>query len=112
MKDQIVIFPDFDTGGRTQDNVIYFDNVYGSTTNTGITTNNKESLTLYPNPAQDVVTIQNNIGSVNIEVYDVIGNFILQSRNKTIDISNLPNGIYIFHVTSDSSDEILKFIKN
>ena len=112
VKDQIVIFPDFDTGGRTQDNVIYFDNVYGSTTNTSITTNNKESLTLYPNPAQDVVTIQNNIGSANIEVYDVIGNFILQSRNKTIDISNLPNGIYIFHVTSDSSDEILKLIKN
>ena len=87
VKDQIVIFPDFDTGGRTQDNVIYFDNVYGSTSNTSITTNNKESLTLYPNPAQNVVTIQNTSGSVNIEVFDVIGNFILQSRNKTLDIS-------------------------
>ncbi|MCU0342612.1 MAG: T9SS type A sorting domain-containing protein [Ignavibacterium sp.] len=26
-QDQIVIFPDFDLGGRTQDNVIYFDNI-------------------------------------------------------------------------------------
>ncbi len=25
--DQIVIFPDFDTGGRTSDNVVYFDNI-------------------------------------------------------------------------------------
>ena len=112
VKDQIVIFPDFDTGGRTQDNVIYFDNVYGSVSNTSITTNNKESLTLYPNPAQDFVTIQNTSGSLNIEVFDVIGNFILKSKDKTIDISNLPNGIYIFHVTSNSSDEILKLIKN
>ena len=28
--DQIVIFPDFDLNGRTQDNVCYFDHVYGS----------------------------------------------------------------------------------
>jgi hypothetical protein len=28
--DQIVIFPDFDLSGRTQDNVCYFDHVYGS----------------------------------------------------------------------------------
>ena len=28
--DQIVIFPDYDVAGRTQDNVCYFDHVYGS----------------------------------------------------------------------------------
>lgn len=27
MYDQIVIFPDFDLSGRTQDNIIYFDNI-------------------------------------------------------------------------------------
>ena len=112
VKDQIVIFPDFDTGGRAQDNVIYFDNVYGSVSNTSITTNNNEILTFYPNPAQDFVTIQNSSGSVNVEVFDVIGNFILKSNDKTIGISNLPNGIYIFKVTSNNSDEILKLIKN
>jgi hypothetical protein len=26
-QDQIIIFPDFDLGGRTQDNIIYFDNI-------------------------------------------------------------------------------------
>ena len=112
VKDQIVIFPDFDTGGRTQDNVIYFDNVYGSTSNTSITTNNNESLTLYPNPAQDFVRIQNTSGSVNIEVFDLIGNFILTSIDKTIDISKLPDGIYIINITSKNSREILKLIKN
>tara|TARA_B100000676_G_C17616387_1_gene599434 strand:- start:166 stop:657 length:492 start_codon:yes stop_codon:yes gene_type:complete len=111
VKDQIVIFPDFDIGGRAQDNVIYFDNVYGSVSNTSITTNNKESLTLYPNPAQDFVTIQNTSGSVNVEVFDVIGNFILKSKDKTIDISNMPNGIYIFIITTNNSNEILKLIK-
>lgn len=25
--DQIIVFPDFDLGGRTQDNVVYFDNI-------------------------------------------------------------------------------------
>ena len=111
VKDQIVIFPDFDIGGRAQDNVIYFDNVYGSVSNTSIETNNKESLNLYPNPAQDFVTIQNTSGSVNVEVFDVIGNFILKSKDKTIDISNMPNGIYIFIITTNNSNEILKLIK-
>ncbi|OIQ30315.1 MAG: hypothetical protein BM564_02800 [Bacteroidetes bacterium MedPE-SWsnd-G2] len=27
INDQIIIFPDFDLGGRTQDNIIYFDNI-------------------------------------------------------------------------------------
>ena len=111
VKDQIVIFPDFDIGGRAQDNVIYFDNVYGSVSNTSIETNNKESLNLYPNPAQDFVTIQNTSGPLNIEVFDVIGNFILKSKDKTIDISNMPNGIYIFIITTNNSNEILKLIK-
>jgi hypothetical protein len=25
--DQIIIFPDFDTNGRSQDNIVYFDNI-------------------------------------------------------------------------------------
>jgi hypothetical protein len=33
--DQIIIFPDFDLGGRTQDNIVYFDNITFSASGSG-----------------------------------------------------------------------------
>lgn len=47
--DQIVIFPDFDLGGRTGDNVCYFDNiVFGDQS-----TSNNSPLTAAPTPTAD-----------------------------------------------------------
>jgi len=47
--DQIVVFPDFDLDGRTQDNVIYFDNITFSNQG-GVVT---EPETAAPTPTQD-----------------------------------------------------------
>ncbi len=47
--DQIVVFPDFDLGGRTQDNIVYFDNISFSPSSGGPT----EPMTAAPTPTQD-----------------------------------------------------------
>ena len=50
--DQIVVFPDFDLGGRTQDNIVYFDNI---TFSTGSTSNEPTVGAPDPIPAQTEV---------------------------------------------------------
>lgn len=45
---QIIVFPDFDLAGRTQDNVVYFDNITFSAAQ-----GNPEPMTAAPTPTQD-----------------------------------------------------------
>ncbi|MBS4035150.1 MAG: T9SS type A sorting domain-containing protein [Ignavibacterium sp.] len=61
--DQIVIFPDFDLAGRTQDNIIYFDNI----------TFSQEVLVGVPTVAAPSPTVPaSNVISVFSDVYDNI----------------------------------------
>lgn len=59
--DQIVIFPDFDLNGRTQDNVIYFDNITFSEQGSGTT----GPVVAAPTPTQD----PQNVISMFSDVY-------------------------------------------
>jgi len=60
--DQIVVFPDFDLNGRTQDNVIYFDNITFGTSGGAAT----EPLTAAPTPTR----AQENVISLFSDAYD------------------------------------------
>ncbi|OWY18984.1 T9SS C-terminal target domain-containing protein [Sphingobacteriales bacterium UPWRP_1] len=51
--DQIVVFPDFDLGGRTQDNIIYFDNITFSSGGGGAT----EPTVAAPTPTQPAANV-------------------------------------------------------
>lgn len=78
----------------------------------------KNYITIYPNPATDNITIDwNNInGKKSIQIYNSIGQEVISTttanNNTYIDISNLPNSIYIINL---SIDDIMyksqKFIK-
>jgi hypothetical protein len=73
-------------------------------------------LTLYPNPASNQVTIQNNnyrpLGIISI--YDMSGKMIYRkfigNTLATIDVKNLPSGFY--YIRSDQLQATLKFIKH
>ncbi len=84
----------------------------GEINNSGLDVAEQNSLTLYPNPAKDVLNLDvQNIKSISI--YNSIG----QKENeysytdKQINISNLKKGIYILSVISDNSITRQKFIK-
>ncbi len=111
VKDQIVIFPDFDLGGRSQDNIIYFDNVYGSTNNTNTQDINHEQIRLYPNPTSDLIFLENFKSTDKIEIYDLIGNLKEIHYQEVVDISTFSNGIYIFKIISESTTTLIKVIK-
>jgi hypothetical protein len=60
--------------------------------------NYKDNITIYPNPANNVVNIT-GADIANVTVFNNIGQLILtQDNTNTINVSELTNGIYIFSV--------------
>lgn len=72
-------------------------------------------LTLYPNPANDFVSIENGV-SGNLFVLDKTGRVVLnekiQSENQQIDVSALNSGLYFVKVVFKGALVNTRFIKN
>ena len=52
-------------------------------------------LRLYPNPTGGMLTVQNPKPLARIEVYGLGGERLLESRDTTLDLHALPDGMYI-----------------
>lgn len=117
----------FVTGGQIeaapgkQINVVY-DGVFTTvtaTTTAGINTLATDSFSLYPNPAQDVITITANnqiAGSVSINVINMLGETVMQKQLSDINryelnISNLASGMYVVKLNSAQESFSSKIIK-
>jgi len=74
-------------------------------------------ITIFPNPANDVINIDynnNNVENVNIDLFDIYGE-LKGSYNKAmnnIDISSLQNGLYLLKFQTKDKVIIKKFIKD
>jgi hypothetical protein len=68
------------------------------------------SLSIYPNPANNVITIAGVTGNSNITIYDVQGRMVLQNTvlNNTVDVSALTSGVYTMHVDNNGSIAVEK----
>lgn len=72
----------------------------------------KADLIIYPNPTSDYITISND-KIKEATIVDFTGKTLLKSTSKTIDLSNLPKGVYILNVTIENGKSISKkVIKN
>lgn len=77
-----------------------------------ISENNNENIALYPNPANDLVHIK-GIENASITILNTIGQVILKANNTTqIDISNIPNGIYLVRIETEKDRYFKRVIKN
>jgi len=96
--------------------------ITAQTTNVGIEEHLLNSISLYPNPANDVVNVQctmNNVQLEGIEVIDVYGKVvrtIVGTNNYSpmpirINISGLANGMYFVRVTTDEGVVTKTFVK-
>jgi hypothetical protein len=78
---------------------------------------NLEDGLAYPNPASDVLNIQNIDNAKNIEIFDITGKVVLQQKvSKTLstelNISQLRKGTYFLRViSSDNQSRVQRFIK-
>lgn len=83
----------------------------------GVNKNNLvNELSLYPNPATDVLKIANanNLSNASFSIVDILGKTVVRSKtlnNDSIDVSNLSSGVYILSVSSEEGAKQFKFQK-
>ena len=65
-----------------------------------LNTNNAQGLdyAIYPNPAKSQITINTNASSINVSVFTLEGQKVIETTSKIISISNLAKGCYIIGV--------------
>lgn len=82
---------------------------------TSLETTQVTRLNCYPNPASDVLTIDNIDDNGTIEIMDLAGRIIFSEKYYnspcTIPVNSLINGIYILQVSNANGRKIEKFVK-
>jgi len=90
------------------------------TTTTGIDSWLANSVTLYPNPAKEVVNVQCTMNNVQwdgatVEVFDVYGKLLqtdrISSEITILNVSGLANGMYFVRVTTEQGMVTKTFVK-
>ena len=82
----------------------------------GNTSDFARSIKIYPNPARDMVSItwDNTLDDiVEIKLLDALGQewSIQKGREDRIDLSNLPDGMYIVKLKTRNKEYVKKLIK-
>ena len=94
---------------------IAFSYTLGSCVTTGINeTSAADEITVFPNPANDKLTVNmpDDIQHFQIDITNTIGQTVLETGAKTIDIRSIPNGIYFVHIKTDKYETNKKVIIN
>jgi hypothetical protein len=92
---------------------IVFDNVVPSALSTTDFGNTKNTISLYPNPVQEVLNISSSDSIAKIEVYDIQGRNVASNNNASnVNVVSLGKGVYIIKVVQENGSVITKqFIK-
>lgn len=73
------------------------------------------TVNIYPNPSNGIYNISGLTENTRITIYDAIGQIIYSSiaidSKETINISEIPSGIYVIHISSKSMSLTKKLIK-
>jgi hypothetical protein len=83
------------------------------------TTAKNISISVYPNPFSNQVTIscknETDINGQTVKLYDVTGKLfivqIIKAQKTSINVSNLPSGMYFLKVEGVNSPKVFKLIK-
>ena len=82
--------------------------------NIGINETEINSTKIYPNPASDYIYIENIKEKARIEIYNMSGIIQLTADangDSNINIRNLPDGLYLIKIQTDSNIAIKKLLK-
>lgn len=75
-------------------------------------------LSLWPNPANNVVSIRSDVEllGATLKVYNSVGQLVIQdkvdSHNYQLNVQHLPNGIYFVQMKTGVGSALAKLIKN
>ncbi|MDD3859726.1 MAG: T9SS type A sorting domain-containing protein, partial [Bacteroidales bacterium] len=72
---------------------------------------NTNEIKIFPNPTKGQFSIFAE-DIVSIEIFNLQGKLIYRGKEKEIDLSSVPAGIYFIKVTTDKQTTTRKLIKN
>jgi hypothetical protein len=98
------------------------DNLYIQDPVTGLESKSLSSITVYPNPIKDFVTVNSKLASgekLSIQVIQQNGQVVTQEVlgandgevNHQLDLTHLPNGLYLLRINKGGTTEVRKIVK-
>jgi hypothetical protein len=81
-----------------------------------VTENQLNNVAVYPNPAQDVLFIElsGDIDNTQLEIYNLTGQQLLngefKSNNYQLEVSNLPQGMYLMKLTRGAKHTVKNIV--
>lgn len=95
---------------------VYFDNIYFTSSPLGIKEFDSSSISMYPNPSNNWVTIDSKEIVDSVSIVNVLGQIMLNKEvnntSFTLDISNLNPGQYFVNIISNNNKLVKKLVKN
>ena len=84
--------------------------------NVGVEELEQNALRLYPNPAQDFVTLESNASIKQIRIIGLDGRLygtekVHQLNKYSLSVSNLLSGVYFVEVTTPAGVQTIRFVK-
>jgi hypothetical protein len=84
---------------------VVIDDVTVTISGAGISEASQSNLSVYPNPATDMLYINNAVGSTQVEISDILGQTVQQENitngNSSINVSKLPKGVYFVSLKNE-----------
>ena len=82
------------------------------TASASVKQDNIDGLSIYPNPARDIITIASNSTAVkNVTISDITGKKVIEtSTAQNVNVANLKAGVYIIHITQDGKTALRKLV--
>ncbi len=102
-------------GNSAGGNALYIDNVNMAGTNVVSIEENNLNVSLYPNPAQNVLNIElAEQEDLTVKVYTISGALVMDAsfdanEAKRLDVSSLSNGVYIIETSTKDAMNTMKF---
>jgi len=99
---------DFQVTSEFQDPVTFSMVTAGDATLSVETLDGEMSISIFPNPTSSILNVSHD-GDLNISVYNMLGQEILETNEKQIDISGFQKGTYILLVQNLESGNTTNF---
>lgn len=103
-----VTFTITDTSGNTitESFELFIDKVLG------LENNLLTAITIYPNPVQEILNVDSQKPINSLQLYDMLGRLVKQEQlGSTMNVSDLPQAMYLLKVTSDQGTQTFQVIK-
>ena len=72
----------------------------------------KSTISVYPNPASEKISVKSETAISKVELYDLSGKKLKESASKEMNISTIPNGNYLLKISDKNGNtETQKLIK-